>query len=171
MVSYHVRGILADPGQVIQVEESLNPPDIVLGGERIPFLEPCRVTGRISNVGADTLRFDGRAETKVQMQCARCNKPVAVPLEAVISQRFVKKVQDDGPEDEAEAEPITNDRIDLEDVIFHEIQLSIPMKVLCREDCRGLCPVCGQDLNEGSCHCETKVSDPRWDALKDLLNE
>jgi uncharacterized protein len=168
MVSYHVRGILADPGQVIPVEEELTLTEVVLGGEHIPFLDSCHVQGTISNLGNEILRFDGQAVTRLEMRCARCNKPVEVPMQVEISQRFAKESAGDEDEDEDDTEPITNDHIDLENVIFHEIQLSIPMKVLCSEDCKGLCPICGQDLNEGSCHCETKETDPRWNALKDL---
>lgn len=172
MVSYHVRGILADPGQVIPVKEELTLTEFVLGGEHIPVLDSCQVEGKISNVGNEILRFDGQAATRLEMRCARCNKPVAVPLQVEISQRFAKEeTEEDISGDGEDSEPIANDHIDLENVIFHEIQLSIPMKVLCKEDCKGLCPVCGQDLNEGSCHCETKETDPRWDVLKGLCNE
>lgn len=171
MEAYSVRGLLADPGQVIAVKESLDVTELANGGELIPLLEPCQVEGVISNVGGEVLRFDGAVKTRIQMACARCNKPVELPLQLTVSQRFARKDNPDAAWEEDDTEPITNDRVDLEDVIFHEIQLSIPMKVLCREDCKGLCPVCGQDLNVGCCHCETRETDPRWDALKDLLDE
>ncbi len=168
MLSYSIKGLLVNPGQVIQVEETMNMAEVSLGGEIVSFKEPCQIHGSISNVGGDILRFEGTVNTLIGMHCARCNKPVDYPLHVDISQRFAKRNSEEELAEE-EAEPIVNDRIDLEEVIFHEIHLSIPMKVLCREDCKGLCPKCGQDWNEGTCHCETKETDPRWDALKSLF--
>ena len=178
MEAYNVRSLLCNPSGIITVSETLELACLVSGGEEIPLLEPIRVSGQISAVGGGVLRFDGTADTLALMACARCNTPVEVPFHVEISQRFAKepdeKARPSSEElslDEAEAEPIENDRIDLEDVILYEIKLSIPMKVLCKEDCKGLCPVCGQNLNKGSCSCVTKDTDPRWDALKGLSFE
>ncbi len=176
MEAYNVRGLLNDPEQVITVEELLPVSEFTLSGEKIPLTEPVSVSGTVSAVGGGVLRFDGTAGTRAIMSCARCNKPVEVPFCAEISQRFAKEADPSRKSysgelslEELDAEPISeNDRIDLEDIILYEVKLSIPMKVLCREDCKGLCPVCGKDLNEGTCSCDTRETDPRWDALKGL---
>ena len=65
---------------------------------------------------------------------------------------------------------MTGFEIDVDELICHEIWVNWPMKVLCRPDCRGICSVCGRDLNEGTCTCDTFVPDPRLAAIKDILN-
>jgi uncharacterized protein len=58
--------------------------------------------------------------------------------------------------------------MELADSVKEQVLLAAPVKVVCRESCKGLCPKCGKNLNEGDCGCSTVVTDPRWDALKDL---
>lgn len=178
MDDYQVRSLLADSTQSIPVRETLDLPFVSLAGEHIPVLTPVEVEGRLAGIGGGMVRFDGTAKTTVEMHCARCNTRVEQPLVVEISQRFAKEGNTDDRNnseelslDEIDAEPIENDRVDLESVILYEIQLNIPMRVLCREDCKGLCPVCGTNLNEGSCSCDTSDPDPRWDALRALLDE
>ncbi len=178
MEAYNVRSLLCNPAGAIPVQETLEIPYLAQSGEEIPLLEPITVSGEITAIGGGVLRFDGTADTKALMNCARCNEPVEVPFRVEISQRFAKDPESSPSAsseeltlEEVDAEPIENERVDLEDVILYEIKLSIPMKVLCKEDCKGLCPVCGQNLNKGSCSCVTKDTDPRWDALKGLSFE
>jgi len=63
-----------------------------------------------------------------------------------------------------------NDQIDLDEMVLEQLELSLPSRVLCREDCRGLCPQCGADLNVEQCQCKPQI-DPRWRALADLKAE
>ena len=176
MKAISVRMLLNDPEQVITVCEELEETEISYGDMVYPLLKPISVSGAIKPVGSGILRFDGTAETAISMNCARCLTPVDVPIVAEMSQRFAKPPMEgasgkneDFSLDELDAELIDqNDRIDLEDIILYEIKLSIPMKVLCKEDCKGLCPNCGQNLNEAACSCNLKEPDPRWDALKGL---
>lgn len=176
MKAVSVRGLLNDPEQVITVEETLSETEISYGDMVYPLLKPISVSGVIKPIGSGILRFDGTAQTAISMNCARCLAPVDVPIVAEMAQRFAKppmetasKKSEEFSLDELDAEPIDeNDRIDLEDIILYEIKLSIPMRVLCKEDCKGLCPNCGQNLNEGTCSCDMKEQDPRWDALKGL---
>ena len=60
--------------------------------------------------------------------------------------------------------------IDLDDLVREQILLTLPSRVLCEDDCKGLCPVCGSDRNIVSCQCETNEIDPRWKALRELVN-
>ena len=60
--------------------------------------------------------------------------------------------------------------LDTDALINNEILINMPVKVLCREDCKGICPVCGHNLNEGECGCDTFVPDPRMAAIKDIFN-
>jgi uncharacterized protein len=70
--------------------------------------------------------------------------------------------------DQADQELFDGKEIDLDPIVREQVLLALPMDVVCGEDCKGLCPVCGQNRNEKPCQCETKVTDPRWMALKDI---
>ena len=119
-------------------------------------------------------RFDGRFE----VLCARCVEPVDVPLEGSFDLLF-------RPEDvdaEAGERAISEDETEigyygkagllLEDVVREQVLLALPGRTLCREDCKGLCPHCGQNLNAGSCNCAESAgaSDPRWSTLGSLAS-
>lgn len=95
--------------------------------------------------------------------CRRCSIPVHGVSEVKVSERFV---DERGPEDE-EAYLIENDFVDLAPMVRDAILLDLPLAPLCREDCQGLCPVCGIDRNEGSCDCAAPL-DPRWATLDGL---
>ena len=168
MLQYNVRDILADPRIVITVEETLDLPSISYGGEEIAITQAPVVSGQIRNLDGTMLEYKGSAELVMRMPCSRCMEDVAVPLLLEFSQRFLpaESVGDDWDED---AEVFTEYRLDLQDFVMNEIILGVPMKVVCREDCKGLCPKCGRNLNEGPCNCDFHEEDPRWDALKSLL--
>ncbi len=64
---------------------------------------------------------------------------------------------------------VDGDQLDLDELVLSDILLSLPTKILCNEDCKGLCPVCGKDLNIGNCECKKKQVDPRLEKLGELL--
>lgn len=172
MLSYSVKNLLQDPSLRIPVEITLEPAVVRIGEEEYPTLEEWKVTGELINVSGTAVLFEGRVVTAIEMRCARCNTPVTVPIDVTIHQRFIKEGSEaDVPEEDFDYLFIENDRVDLDDTILYEVQLGVPMRVLCKEDCKGLCPICGKDLNYGSCNCQEDDSDPRWDALKDLFSE
>jgi uncharacterized protein len=109
-----------------------------------------------------------------QLECARCFAPFTLKREESIIAHYVaeKRVycEEEGLSNEDMlSEQYTNDTIDARQLLHDTIMLSKPMKPLCNDDCRGLCPLCGQDLNKGTCSCTRDNSDPRWDALKKLM--
>ena len=72
-------------------------------------------------------------------------------------------------DEDDQVEFFENNRIDLGPLIREQLMMAVPMKGLCREECRGLCPICGQDLNQGTCQCQVEETDPRLAVLRDLL--
>lgn len=74
--------------------------------------------------------------------------------------------EDENLEDYVE---MSNNQVDLGELIRQLIILAIPMKTLCDEECKGICPICGQDLNEGDCNCEQETGDPRFSVLRNLV--
>ena len=97
--------------------------------------------------------------------CARCLKPLDVPLAAQVETVLSR----DGSEED-DVFVLTEDAIEVEDVLIPELLLQVHMTYLCREDCKGLCPVCGADRNVQPCTCENRQVDPRLAALAALLD-
>jgi uncharacterized protein len=136
------------------------------------MIEPAKVQGTVHKRGDAELR--GEVHTKVNVSCARCLKPVELPIDVKFTERFVPEVSwqhEEGHELQAEDLNLAvfdGEGIELDDVVREEILLALPAQVLCREDCKGLCPVCGVDRNEVNCECESGATDSRWEKLKDL---
>ncbi len=123
----------------------------------------------ITNMGEGKLELSGHITVTLADTCARCLTDVEVPVEASFVYTVVKP---DGFHEPSDDEMIFMDgfNLDVPALINNELLMSLPMKVLCREDCKGLCPVCGTDLNHGSCGCDTFVPDPRMAAIMDVFN-
>lgn len=149
-------------------------PDELKFDERdLRVLEPVSVAGRVRRRDHE-VELSGKLATRVAIACGRCLKSVELPIEVEFSERFAPAV---AWKDEEQHELAATDLdlavfdgegFELDDVVKEEIILSLPGHVLCREECRGLCPDCGTDRNTGSCNCETKQIDSRWEKLKDL---
>ena len=108
--------------------------------------------------------------------CNRCLKPVVVPGEAERDLMIVERArprsagsdEDELAESDLGVLEVMGDSFETRPLVLEQVALGVPMKPLCREDCRGLCPVCGIDRNEESCDCETRTGDPRWAGLAAL---
>lgn len=130
-----------------------------------PFVAPVRVSGSAGNyTGIVELR--AKAVFELETSCDRCAKPITLPQETEIFHTLVTHLND---ETNDELMLVNELRYDLDPLITEDIFLDLPSKLLCSEDCKGVCPRCGKDLNQGSCSCEKEV-DPRLDALKQLLD-
>ena len=126
----------------------------------------------------ELIRVDGLVSATVQLVCSRCLEPYEHPLRRRFRLRFSRDIPVDvhsGENGEVEltAEQIgliffKEDTIEIKDAIQEQIVLSIPYKPLCREDCKGLCPQCGADLNQSPCGCPTEVSGNPFEVLKNL---
>jgi uncharacterized protein len=145
------QGPLTAKGQADLIEEHRGPKDIV----------------------AD-IRVRGTYSGRFLAPCARCLEPVEHPVQGHFDLIYRPLGVEEGStehsigDSETEIGYYQNDGLLLEDVLREQVILSLPAKTLCRADCKGLCPRCGQNLNSGSCSCDTASSDPRWTALSDL---
>jgi uncharacterized protein len=120
------------------------------------------------------IRLRGRFSGRFQVPCARCVEPVEIPLAADFDLIFRPAGADaEAPErsitaPETEIGYYQKDSLLLEDVLREQVLLSLPVRTLCKPDCKGLCPRCGQNRNTQECSCEVGPSDPRWEALAGL---
>jgi len=121
-------------------------------------------------------RLAGHVSTVLELTCSRCLEPFSVPIDAVFDLRYQPHTENAGEgEREIEEDDLTtafyeNDAIDLGQLMREQFYLSLPMKPLCSDDCRGLCAVCGSNLNRATCECRPDWEDPRLAALKALRN-
>jgi len=120
------------------------------------------------------LRLRGRLSTDLELQCARCLDPVPQKVDREFDLLYRPLGADAGRDElsvtvaEAEIGYYQGEGILLEDVLREQVLLALPLKVTCREDCKGLCPHCGKNLNLEQCSCSVPVEDPRWAALKEV---
>jgi uncharacterized protein len=117
-------------------------------------------------------------ETRVEVSCARCLEPVThdVKHQFDLFYRPLATVSEGSDEisiTQAEADIgfYRGDGLLLEDVLREQLLLAVPIKTVCREECKGLCPHCGKNLNEDGCDCHEELIDPRWDALKQVRDK
>jgi uncharacterized protein len=122
------------------------------------------------------IRLRGRFAGNFQVPCARCIEPVEIPLAGEFDLIFRPLGADpDVPErsitsSETEIGYYQKDSLLLEDVLREQVLLSLPVRTLCKPDCKGLCPHCGANRNLQTCSCEEGPKDPRWEALTGLRN-
>ncbi len=120
------------------------------------------------------IRLKGHFAGDFQAPCARCVEPVATPLHGDFDLLFRPVGADAGASERAISAPETEigyyqkDSLLLEDVLREQVLLSLPVRTLCKPDCKGLCPRCGQNRNSQPCSCDEGPSDPRWEALAGL---
>ncbi|HKF46846.1 MAG TPA: DUF177 domain-containing protein [Terracidiphilus sp.] len=120
------------------------------------------------------IRLKGHYSGEFEVPCARCVEPVATPLEGDFDLLFRPLGADAGPQERSISAPETEigyyqkDSLLLEDVLREQVLLSLPVRTLCKPDCKGLCPRCGQNRNAQACTCEEGPKDPRWEALGEI---
>lgn len=120
------------------------------------------------------IRLTGDLTTSLELLCARCLEPVKQDVARKFELLYRPQGSDAGQEElsvtvaEAEVSYYRGEGILLEDVLREQILLAVPLKVLCRDDCQGLCPTCGKNRNLEPCSCVQPLEDPRWAALKDI---
>lgn len=151
------------------------------GGGRVEFTRPARVQLHLLNAGEAILAtVDVAAE--VTADCARCLEPFSFPLGLRYEEEYREgrapaqgaagaPVEADLDEGTATVSYYSGDAIDFGPDVREHVILALPMKAVCREDCRGLCPRCGANLNRGPCKCPPAAGDPRLAVLGDILGK
>lgn len=165
MLSFDIRSLET---QAVVVDEAVPVTDALWSEIDPKPAGPVRVTGRLSSAGPGRFYWHGRIEGDVALECSRCLTDASAHVSDETHVIFAESGDDETDDpDVYRLDP--NDReLDLRPVIREEWILAAPSFALCRDDCKGLCPRCGTDLNSGSCQCDEKSADPRWDALRKL---
>ena len=131
-----------------------------------PFVDPVRVKGKVIN-STGIVSLIAKAEFTLNLTCDRCAAPFSRDFSIPVEHILVTETNDETNDDFI---VIDSFHYDLEPLVTEDIVLTLPTKVLCKEDCLGICHRCGKDLNNGSCDCG-KEYDSRWDALLNFTQE
>ncbi len=130
----------------------------------VVFLSPVSVSGEFENVGGD-IELKAVAHIKLRHTCDRCCEE----YESELSFEINEVLKEYAPRDDADKNPdviyFKGNSVELDEIVKENLFLSLPLKNVCSESCKGLCPECGANLNLGSCGCDTRATDPRFDAL------
>jgi uncharacterized protein len=121
----------------------------------------------------DRILIDGTVKMSASFKCSRCLKEFSYPLNVSFKEEYLPSPEVSNEEQELADKSMDlnfyrDDEIDITGLIREQLLLAAPMKVLCRSDCRGICPKCGKDLNEGLCGCRDEEMDPRLTPLKKI---
>lgn len=126
----------------------------------------------------DEIRVKGHFSVELELDCDRCLTPYRWPISADFDLLYAPQSEDTQTEEaslkdeEAEIAFYEGAGLELEEVLREQVLLALPMQRICREDCAGLCPTCGENWNDRECDCPPGIVDLRWTALQDLkLNE
>jgi uncharacterized protein len=134
-----------------------------------------RVHVRLDVMPGDHIMYcAGRADCEVDLECSRCLESYGSNLEGEVefSIRELADNSEISPDDIPENELVVAanaTEVDISGPIREALILALPLKPLCRENCLGLCPICGENRNEHKCECKVEETDSRWDGLRDLL--
>ena len=165
----------------VDFREEFGPGVIDLGSD-VRQRSPLRSEGRADLVEehygkhevVQDIRVKGKLDTSVEVACARCLDPVVHKVDRSFDLLYRPLGTDSGHEElsvtdaEAEIGYYEGNGLLLEDTLREQVLLALPLRTICRDDCKGLCPHCGKNLNEVQCECVDQVEDPRWSALKDI---
>ena len=158
-----VRKILFTPGAHLDFDFTLDLSDMEFAG-RFPVSRPVQVRGQVRNT-ADVLELELTAESTLDAVCDRCGKAFFQEKSVSYTCLLAERLEN---EDSDEIVLLENGKVDVGDLARTAFILGMDSKTLCSEDCKGLCPRCGADLNLGSCSCQ-KETDPRLAVLAKLL--
>ena len=159
--------IIDCPGQSVSFSTEVDLRDLRFGTCE-PLKDPVRASGSVRNT-AGVLVMTGSITTCIHGICDRCasdfDRDVNIPIDVVL----VTEMANEENEDEW-VFPLEGDSADLDDIVRTVFVLNLDSKLLCKEDCKGLCHRCGKNLNDGPCNCQKEL-DPRFAALKQLLEK
>ncbi|HYF83138.1 MAG TPA: DUF177 domain-containing protein [Clostridia bacterium] len=147
------------------ITDHLDDSTIEFCGERLNIVSPVAVKGSAVNYEGK-INVDLRITTQVERTCSRCLESFKEEVQVDSSYVFVKEAKDN----EEDYYTFKGDKVDITDLVMGDIASELAMKPLCNKDCKGLCPICGENKNNSDCQCKNEKIDPRMQALSKLLD-
>src|SRR5216117_336357 len=164
MLSFDIRSL---ESKAVHVDGSIEPDDPIWESGDTRPTEPIRVTGRLSSAGEGRFYFTGRIEGHIKLPCRLCLEEVDVWVDEDVHLLLAETGAEEADDPDVFLYDPNERMLDLRRAVRENWLLSAPAYVQCREDCKGLCPSCGTNLNESTCSCTTTTTktESRWDAL------
>ncbi len=142
-----------------------------INGNEYPISQKEDVIIRLTNLGNRKVLVEAKTNLELAVPCDRCLEDVKVPMEIDTAKEInFALTEEQRAEDLDETSYVTGYDLDVDKLIYEEVLIGFPMKVLCSEDCEGICKVCGTNLNQGECGCDRTELDPRMSAIRDIFN-
>ena len=168
----HLSDISSSEGKCIQkcVPFEMDTITFQLGSFPVLKKEPIELT--ITNTGEKTLEIEAKGSVTVAIPCDRCleDTPVEIPLQ--MKRKLDMKLTDEQRINESdEISYLAGMDLDVDRLVYLEVLMSWPLKVLCKDDCKGICSQCGKNLNNGPCDCAEEPKDPRMAAISDIFSK
>lgn len=156
--------------QVVEAPVSMDSFQSKLGDFPVAEKEPLSLT--ITNAGKKVMKIEAKGRITVNIPCDKCLKDVPTEFDINFEQEIdMQASKEDRIKDLDEINYVTGCSLDVEQLVHNEILIHWPLRVLCKEDCRGICPKCGKDWNEGSCDCDQSSPDPRMAVISDIFSK
>ena len=162
--------VFLSAGRPLEVSCPIEMTEVQNGYEGFSILEKSelKLTGTHKSKGRAVIT--GTAYVVMDMACDRCLAPVPVRIDLEFERDVYSPEVDAGDDAEDNLDIMEGYQLNVENLVFNEILMNWPMKVLRKADCKGICKMCGKDLNLGECGCDTFVPDPRMAVIKDIFN-
>ncbi len=161
-----LKRIFANEGAVLPVSTELDMSDVDHAGG-YPLKKPVCVSGSVSN-RAGVVQLHLEMSYEYEGLCDRCGTPVSRSFTVPYDKALALSIE--GEESDTIL-TVPDMQLDVDELVYTEVYVSLPTKFLCRQDCKGLCPTCGKNLNDGACSCDHTEIDPRLKKLADLLTD
>jgi uncharacterized protein len=155
---------------------TFQPEDVAGDGDAYRIVAPVDLDVEIHK-DKDRFRLVGHVRTELELSCSRCLDPFVMPVDAPFDIRYLPASAANGgderevTDEDLETSVYRDDQIDVNELMREQFYLALPMKPLCRDDCRGLCALCGLNLNTASCACVPAWEDPRLAPLRQLKRD
>ncbi len=156
MLKIELRPFFEGDGESLNIDCEFRPLDNL-------FSSAVKVTGEIKSA-AGLVSIDALAKTSITKPCDRCASVTTKELSVPVKHFLVERLNDEDCDEYILVPDLT---LNVPDLVLEDIYLSLPSRFLCKDDCKGLCPLCGKNLNEGGCTCKRPV-DPRLSVLSEL---
>lgn len=135
----------------------------------MPIIEKDKAHIVVKHVKHKELTIDGRCRLVLEIPCDRCLEPVATEFNLDFSKNIDLAADENQADELDEKNYIDGYNLDVDKLLYNEMLIGWPMKILCSDDCKGICNTCGQNLNKGTCNCEDTSLDPRMSVIRDVF--
>ena len=163
--------VMSDRHETVDETVELNMDMFQSKAGQFPIVRKNPVRIRVEHVRGKEMLIYVQTDLDIEIPCDRCLKEVRQKFVLDIKKHIDLEVPDDKLTEELDESNFIIDgyNLDVDKLLYNEILIGWPMKVLCSEDCKGICSVCGQNLNEGTCDCEDTGLDPRMSVIRDVF--